>query len=90
MVFPAVHRTLVADRVEDVVPVLEEVERATEAGNWAFGFIAHEAAAALDPTLAVHPTPAAASLWCGSGSPTSQCRADPSMQLAICRRGRIR
>ena len=58
MVFPAVHRTLVADRVEDVVPVLEEVERATDAGNWAFGFIAYEAAAALDPTLAVHPAPA--------------------------------
>jgi para-aminobenzoate synthetase / 4-amino-4-deoxychorismate lyase len=56
MVFPVVRRTLVADRVEDVVPVLQEVERATEAGSWAFGFVAYEAAAALDPTLAVHST----------------------------------
>jgi para-aminobenzoate synthetase / 4-amino-4-deoxychorismate lyase len=38
-----------------VVPVLREVERATDAGRWAVGFVAYEAAAGLDPTLAVHP-----------------------------------
>ena len=37
---------------EDVVPVLAEVERATAAGHWAFGFLGYEAAAGLDPALA--------------------------------------
>jgi para-aminobenzoate synthetase / 4-amino-4-deoxychorismate lyase len=40
-----------------VTAVLQEVERATEAGQWAFGYIAYEAASGLDPTLAVHPPP---------------------------------
>jgi para-aminobenzoate synthetase / 4-amino-4-deoxychorismate lyase len=40
-----------------VTAVLQEVERATEAGKWAFGYIAYEAASGLDPTLAVHPPP---------------------------------
>ena len=37
----------------DVVPVLAEVERATAQGCWAFGYVAYEAAAGLDPRLAV-------------------------------------
>ena len=56
--FPRAHRTLVAERLDEVVPVLREVERATDAGQWAFGFVAYEAAAAFDPTLAVHRVPA--------------------------------
>src|ERR671937_2995498 len=55
--FPFVRRALVAERVEDVTAVLQEVERATEAGQWAFGYVAYEAASGLDPTLAVHPPP---------------------------------
>ncbi len=58
--FPAVRRTLVARRADDVVAVLQEVERATLAGSWAFGYVAYEAASGLDPRLSVHPTPAAA------------------------------
>jgi para-aminobenzoate synthetase/4-amino-4-deoxychorismate lyase len=46
-------RVLTADRPEDVVPVLAEVERATQAGRWAFGYLAYEAAAGLDPGWAV-------------------------------------
>ena len=57
IVFPAVRQTVVARRLEEVVPCLEEVERATDAGSWAFGFVAYEAAAALDPALAVHSVP---------------------------------
>jgi para-aminobenzoate synthetase/4-amino-4-deoxychorismate lyase len=37
--------------------VLAEVERATDAGRWAFGYVAYEAAAGLDAQLAVHPSP---------------------------------
>ena len=57
--FPSVRRVLVAERVEDVVAVLAEVERATDAGSWAFGYVAYEAAAAFDPGLAVRPPSAA-------------------------------
>jgi para-aminobenzoate synthetase/4-amino-4-deoxychorismate lyase len=45
---------LVAERPEQVVRVLAEVERATDSGSWAFGYVAYEAAAGLDPHLVVH------------------------------------
>ena len=51
---PAPERTLVAEQPGEVVSVLAEVERATDAGRWAFGYVAYEAAAGLDPQLAVH------------------------------------
>jgi para-aminobenzoate synthetase / 4-amino-4-deoxychorismate lyase len=51
---PAPDRILVAEHVDEVVGVLAEVERATDAGRWAFGYVAYEAAAGLDPRLAVH------------------------------------
>ena len=47
-------RVLVAERPEQVLDVLTEVERATDAGEWAFGYVAYEATAGLDPRLAVH------------------------------------
>ena len=48
-------RVLVAATARDVVPVLAEVERATAAGHWAFGYVGYEAAPGLDPDLPVHP-----------------------------------
>ncbi len=51
---PAPDRILVAEHPGEVVGVLTEVERATDAGRWAFGYVAYEAAAGLDPHLAVH------------------------------------
>ena len=60
--FPETSRVLVATTAEDVVPVLAEVERATDAGSWAFGYLAYEAAAGLDPGLAVAPRPPGGSL----------------------------
>ena len=51
---PTPHRVLVAERPDQVVGVLAEVERATDSGSWAFGYIAYEAAAGLDPHLPVH------------------------------------
>ncbi|GAA3562867.1 hypothetical protein GCM10022222_53230 [Amycolatopsis ultiminotia] len=50
-------RVLIADTPEDVLPVLDEVERATTAGCWAFGFVAYEAASGVDPALLTHPRP---------------------------------
>jgi para-aminobenzoate synthetase/4-amino-4-deoxychorismate lyase len=47
-------RVLVAERPEEVLDVLTEVEQATDSGQWAFGYVAYEAAAGLDPRLAVH------------------------------------
>ena len=51
---PPPRRVLVAERPEEVLDVLTEVERATDSGQWAFGYVAYEAAAGLDPRLAVH------------------------------------
>ena len=45
-------RVLVATEPAEVVPVLAEVDRATAGGCWAFGYVAYEAAAGLDPSLA--------------------------------------
>ncbi|WP_083661395.1 aminodeoxychorismate synthase component I [Actinophytocola xanthii] len=45
---------LLAERPEQVVPVLDELGRATADGWWAFGFLAYEAAAGLDASLPVH------------------------------------
>ncbi|SHN75708.1 para-aminobenzoate synthetase / 4-amino-4-deoxychorismate lyase [Geodermatophilus obscurus] len=53
---PAPDRILVADHPGEVVGVLAEVQRATDCGRWAFGYVAYEAAAGLDPQLAVHPS----------------------------------
>jgi para-aminobenzoate synthetase/4-amino-4-deoxychorismate lyase len=44
---------LETSRPGDVAPLLAELERATADGWWAYGFLAYEAAAGLDPVLAV-------------------------------------
>src|SRR5262249_30034996 len=65
-IFTGVHRTLVAHRPDEVVEVLETVERLTDAGAWAFGFVAYEAASGLDPTLATRgPIPGLPLAWFG-------------------------
>jgi para-aminobenzoate synthetase/4-amino-4-deoxychorismate lyase len=50
---PPPFQVLTARTPEDVVPVLAEVERATAAGHWAFGYLGYEAAAGLDTALPV-------------------------------------
>jgi para-aminobenzoate synthetase / 4-amino-4-deoxychorismate lyase len=52
--FPEIAYDLVATEPRDVPTVLAEVEHATSRGWWAFGFLTYEAAAGLDPSLAVH------------------------------------
>jgi para-aminobenzoate synthetase/4-amino-4-deoxychorismate lyase len=53
--FAGFQRIVRADRVEDVVRVLAEVEAATDAGLHAAGFVAYEAAPAFDPALTTRP-----------------------------------
>jgi para-aminobenzoate synthetase/4-amino-4-deoxychorismate lyase len=51
--FPRIERELVARRSDEVAGVLDEVDRLTAQGWWAIGFVSYEAAAGLDPILAV-------------------------------------
>ena len=48
---PPPRRVLTAVRPDEVPGVLQEVHDATERGSWAFGYVAYEAAAGLDPQL---------------------------------------
>lgn len=46
---------MVADELDQVQAVLDEVDEAVRAGWWAYGFVAYEAAPALDPALVAGP-----------------------------------
>ena len=48
---PPPSRILAAVRPDEVAGVLQQVHEATEAGSWAFGYVAYEAASGLDPQL---------------------------------------
>jgi para-aminobenzoate synthetase/4-amino-4-deoxychorismate lyase len=48
---PPPSRILTAVRPDQVADVLQQVHDATQAGSWAFGYVAYEAAAGLDPQL---------------------------------------
>ena len=50
---PSATETLVANRAQDVIPVLRAVEDAALSGSWVVGFVAYEAAAGLDSALPV-------------------------------------
>src|SRR5688572_5469665 len=52
--FGAPSRVLVAHRTDEVIGVLEEVEREAAAGRVAVGFIGYDAAPAFDPALVAH------------------------------------
>ena len=53
---PPPYEVLVADRPQDVRPVLAAVERATSEGAWAYGYLSYEAASGLDASLPVATT----------------------------------
>ncbi|MFI5891086.1 aminodeoxychorismate synthase component I [Actinoplanes sp. NPDC051513] len=55
LAFPAPGRVLATDDLADVAAVLDEVDRATAQGAWAYGFVSYESAPAFDPALAVQP-----------------------------------
>lgn len=52
--FGVPRRVLEAWQPEEVLPQLAAVEAAVEAGEWAIGFLAYEAAPAFDPGLLAH------------------------------------
>lgn len=51
--FGAPRRVLRADVLDEVVPLLREVDAATRAGAWAYGYVGYEASPAFDPVLVV-------------------------------------
>jgi para-aminobenzoate synthetase / 4-amino-4-deoxychorismate lyase len=51
---PPPEAPLAAPAASDVLPVLDEVQRATAAGRWAYGYLAYEAAPGLDADLVTH------------------------------------
>ncbi|MEJ2865200.1 chorismate-binding protein [Actinomycetospora flava] len=71
LAFPEPDEVLVAATHDEVRGVLERLDTATAAGRWAFGFVAHEAGAGLDPALPRVDPPAGVPLaWFGlSGAP---------------------
>jgi aminodeoxychorismate synthase component I len=91
--FPEIAYDLVATRPEHVVDVLAEVDEATRRGWWAFGFVSYEAAAGLDPSLAVHDTVDGLPLaWFGIARepervPLVRPTANPSYQVGTWRYG---
>lgn len=62
-----------ADRLEDVVPALEAVERKVrEEGHWAAGLLSYEAAPAFDPVLQTHPPDGFPLVWFGLYGPPEE------------------
>ena len=55
LTFGRPRETLVARTLEEVRPALAHVARATDAGAWAAGYVAYEAAPAFDAALRVRP-----------------------------------
>lgn len=61
------HQILQTDRLDQVLPLLWELEALVESKGWhAAGFLSYEAAPAFDPALCVHPDPSGFPLlWFG-------------------------
>ena len=55
--FGAPLRVLQADALDEVKPLLEQVQAEAKAGHWCLGHVAYEAAPAFDAALRVHPAP---------------------------------
>ncbi len=51
--------------ISEVIPILEQVERAVDAGQYAAGFVAYEAASAFDSALTTHPGDGFPLIWFG-------------------------
>src|SRR5258705_12113082 len=75
-VSPSFDNAVFSHRQDEVADVLRHVEHATNAGQWAYGFIAYDAAAGLDQALrAVSPDAADVAgsalplVWFGLGPP---------------------
>ncbi len=56
LTFSEPRRVLSTNQVSEVLPIIDEVQTATQDGEWAFGYVSYEAAPAFDPGLAVATT----------------------------------
>ena len=65
LVFRNPERIIEANRLEDVRPALRAVQEAADAGRYAAGFIAYEAAPAFEPAMAVRPGCGVPLVWFG-------------------------
>ena len=64
--FSSLRGEIVARTPQEVLPALAAVQRATDGGRWAFGFVAYEAAAGLDDALPTRePVPGLPLVWFG-------------------------
>lgn len=61
------YQILQTDRLDQILPILREIETLVEANGWhAAGFLSYQAAPAFDPALSVHPDPSGFPLlWFG-------------------------
>src|SRR5688572_5037959 len=60
------HQILIAERLQDVIPALRELERLIQANDWyAAGFLSYEAASAFDPAHQTKPSAGFPYLWFG-------------------------
>lgn len=50
--FSQAHEVIIAHSASEVLPCLQRIERATQNGAWAVGYVAYEAAAGLNPNMA--------------------------------------
>ena len=75
----AVH---VATKIDEVVSVLEAVSRASAAGNWCVGFVAHEAAGAFDSALATQVSDGGPLAWFAEFAAPSSTTRSPNIQAA--------
>ncbi|ALU73482.1 aminobenzoate synthetase (plasmid) [Rhodococcus erythropolis R138] len=82
MSFDSVLCELVAWRHDDVAAVLDQAQRLSDEGYWAFGFVAYEAASGLDPRLVTaRPDPNLPLAWFGiSHCPTRTLPVQPADQ----------
>lgn len=56
---------LCARRVDEVRPVLKQVQKAVDQGYYAVGYVSYEAASAFDPAFSVHANPVLPLAWFG-------------------------
>ena len=45
---------VIADRLEDVLPALDQIEAAVDAGHWAVGLVSYDAGPAFEPAIRSH------------------------------------
>jgi para-aminobenzoate synthetase / 4-amino-4-deoxychorismate lyase len=64
--FSGPRRLCIARRIDEVLPVLRDIEQAVDTdGLYAAGYVAYEAAPAFDPSLVVHPDKDFPLVWFG-------------------------